>query len=75
MADCERLTECMFFNDKLENMPAVAVLLRKLFCHGEYTRCARYRVTKALGNENIPSDLFPGNSLRARVILSLHNGQ
>ena len=73
MADCEKLTECMFFNDKLANMPAVAALLRKLFCHGEYTRCARYMVTETLGNENIPSDLFPGNSVRAKVILSLHD--
>ena len=73
MADCEKLAECMFFNDKLTNMPAIAVLLRKLFCHGEYTRCARYMVTETLGKENIPADLFPGNSVRAKVIISLHN--
>lgn len=72
MADCEKLTECVFFNDKLTNMPAVVDILRKTFCHGEYTQCARYMVTEIFGTENIPSDLFPGNSVRAKTILALH---
>ena len=71
MADCEKIAECMFFNDKLTNMPAVVDIIRKSFCHGDYTRCARYMVTEIYGIESIPSDLFPGNSVRAKTILAL----
>ena len=72
MTNCEKIAECMFFNDKLTNMPAVADIIRKSFCHGDYTRCARYMVTEVFGIESIPSDLFPGNSVRAKIILALH---
>ncbi len=72
MADCEKIAGCMFFNDKLTNMPAVVDTIRKSFCHGDYTRCARYMVTEIFGIESIPSDIFPGNSVRAKTILALN---
>lgn len=69
---CEMLVECLFFNDKLENMPAVAGVMKKKFCQGsQQTTCARYMVAKTMGKEKVPADLFPHDSGRAKRILSL----
>ena len=67
--ECENLSVCPFFNDKLPNMPAMANLLKKRYCRGDFTKCARYIVFKALGREKVPRDLWPSEIERAQKIL------
>ena len=70
MRECELLAGCIFFNDHMANMPANAELMKKGFCLGEYTQCARFRVFAALGREKVPQDLFPSDPNRAMKIIS-----
>jgi hypothetical protein len=59
MADCELIQGCIFFNNKMQNMPATAELLKKRYCKAAFTTCARHMVFKALGRPRVPPDLFP----------------
>jgi len=69
MADCECLPKCLFFNDKMQNMPAAASLLKKRLCQGDNSRCARHMVLTALGREKVPPDLSPNQVDRAVVLI------
>ena len=69
MADCELINGCIFFNDKMQNMPATAEMLKNKFCRDQSNQCARYMVFKTLGREQVPADLFPQQQDRAEEIL------
>jgi hypothetical protein len=71
MAECECLPKCLFFNDKMADMPAMAESMKKRFCLGDSTHCARHMVLVAKGRENVPVDLFPNNEIRATAIISV----
>lgn len=73
MADCEFLTLCPFFNDKMEDMPSAADMMKKLYCKWNYSQCARYMVAAACGRDKIPADMFPRDTSRAKIILIQYN--
>ncbi len=60
MADCELLEKCIFFADKMENMPKTAEILKNKYCRGDNSQCARHMVFAACGREKVPLYLFPG---------------
>jgi hypothetical protein len=70
MADCELIDGCMFFNNKMQNMPATAGLVKDKFCKGDFASCARYRVYKALGRPSVPQDLYPQQSEKVEMIIN-----
>jgi len=70
MAECECLSGCIFFNDKMENMPSMANIMKDNFCRGNFNNCARYVVFKALGKGNVPPYLFPNNIEKAKQLIS-----
>ena len=49
MADCELLEGCMFFNDKMANMPVTAEIYKNQYYRENNIECARFMVLKALG--------------------------
>ncbi len=67
MAECEKLAKCPFFAGKMANMPSVAELLKRNYCLGDKTLCARYQVASA--GKTVPFDLFPNDTDRVREIL------
>jgi hypothetical protein len=69
MSNCEFLDKCLFFNDKLEDMPKASDMMKKMYCRWNYTTCARYMVATALGKSAIPHDMFPGDNRRANEML------
>jgi len=73
MADCELLEKCLFFHDKLKNMPSAADSMKRLYCRWNFAKCARYKVAIALGRREVPLDLFPGDTRRAENILVQHS--
>jgi hypothetical protein len=75
MADCECLERCVFFQGQMASMPATAEVARQRYCRGDYTRCARYVVYKALGREHVPGDLFPNELEIARQLVAQHQGR
>ena len=70
MVECEALSTCPFFNDKLADMPGTAAVFKRVYCQGAYSACARYLVSKALGKPKVPANLFPNQQDRAREIIA-----
>ena len=69
--ECAKLPTCIFFNDQMENMPAVAELLKSQYCRGVFAECARFRIAARLGGGKVPGDLYPNDAVRAGKILDL----
>jgi hypothetical protein len=59
LAICELSDTCIFFNDKMPDMPAVAGYLKDKYCREDIKVCARFRIYKEFGRENVPAGLFP----------------
>jgi len=70
MADCECLPKCPFFNDKMADKPATAGMMKKQYCQGDSSGCARHQVKVAAGSENVPADLYPSQTYRVKEVLS-----
>ena len=69
MAECELIQKCIFFNNKMKDMPATADIIKNKFCKNDFISCARYRVAKSLGREKVPADLFPQQAEKADKII------
>lgn len=69
MADCALTPTCLFFNDKMKNMPKTASVFKHDFCRGDFRSCARFRVFEALGREHVPEDLYPNDERRASRLI------
>ncbi|MFW9972273.1 MAG: hypothetical protein ACFFDF_18960 [Candidatus Odinarchaeota archaeon] len=69
MVDCKKLSGCIFFNDKMENMPVTADLFKQVFCKKKYNECARFIVATALGQHCVPNDLFPNQDEKAKKLI------
>lgn len=72
MAKCELVETCIFFNDQMASMPSTSAVYKKIFCEGDFDTCSRYMIFKAIGRENVPKDLFPNQSERAKSIIAKH---
>ena len=70
MVDCELLEKCVFFNDKMANMPATADMFKNKYCKSDNSACARYMVFKALGREKVPPNLFPNMKDKAQEVIA-----
>jgi len=70
MSKCECLAGCLFFNDKMSNMPVMADQLKKKYCEGDNSGCARFKVFKAMGRDNVPKDLFPNQTKQAEALIA-----
>lgn len=69
MQECPSLKACPFFNDRMANMPSTAEIVKKNHCKSDYTKCARFMVSKALGKDKVPLDLFPTQTSKAEEII------
>ena len=69
-ADCELIQKCIFFNNKMQDMPATADIIKNKFCKNDFKTCARYKIAKSLGREKVPADLFPQQAELAEKIIN-----
>ena len=69
MANCELIEKCIFFNDKMANMPGTAASFKRRYCQDDFSGCARYMVFKALGREKVPGNLFPNQHDKAKKVI------
>jgi hypothetical protein len=67
---CALTETCVFFNDKMANMPSMAKMYKERYCGGDFEACARYQVFKEVGRENVPRDLFPNEANRVEVTVA-----
>ena len=70
MTDCECINSCPFINDRMANEPGTAEGLKREYCQGDYTTCARFMVFKALGKPKVPVDMFPSQVDRAKKVIA-----
>ena len=63
MKDCLRAETCSFFAEQMKNMPSIAALFRRHFCHGTYYGCARYH----LCNYMIEKDYVVSDEIEAKI--------
>ena len=70
MAECECLAKCPFFNDKMANRPATAMLMKKQYCLGDNKNCARHMIFRTIGGQFVPADLFPGETARVPGVIA-----
>jgi hypothetical protein len=70
MPSCPRLTHCLFFNNRLKNMPAIADMTRAEYCRsGQHENCARFQVSTTLGPAGVPDNLFPDQVNRVATVV------
>ena len=51
MPDCELLSTCPFFNDRMQDMFETPETYKERYCKKDYGWCGRYMVFKALERE------------------------
>ena len=69
MADCELLDGCLFYDRKMPVDNTLWAHFVKQYCKGNYEKCGRYMVAKALGPERVPTDLYPNMDITASKII------
>lgn len=69
MKECELTAGCIFFNDKMNNMPSMTTMMKSVYCKSDPDKCARLMIVKALGREKVPADLFPNENDKAGEII------
>jgi len=70
MANCECLAGCPFFNDKMPDTEGLGAMIKKKYCQGDNSNCARYMIFKKLGKAAVPANLYPNMQDRANEILA-----
>lgn len=65
--ECEKLAGCPFFHDKLPNMPTMVESLKRMYCLGDNSKCARHLVSGA--GKPVPTDLFPNHRHRVAGLI------
>ncbi len=68
--DCESLATCPFFNGRMKGNVTTTAMMKAKYCRGDRTACARYSVSKALGKDKVPTDLFPNQTERAKALIA-----
>jgi UTP-glucose-1-phosphate uridylyltransferase len=69
MNKCPVLEQCRFFNNVLENMPAISESLMEQYCLGDNTECARFFIFDEIGKEHLPDDVFPHEMEKAKKLV------
>ncbi|MFP4459301.1 MAG: hypothetical protein ACLFSQ_06920 [Candidatus Zixiibacteriota bacterium] len=72
MSECQNTETCPFFNDRMANMTIISKMIKKKYCLGDNTKCARWMVSSNIGNGFIPPNLEPLQVERAKKILESH---
>jgi hypothetical protein len=54
----------------MADKPATAELMKKKYCLGDNSTCARYMVFKVKGSTGVPADLFPSQTERVKALIA-----
>jgi hypothetical protein len=73
MKKCSITDECPFFKDQLPKMHTAKERedMRRKFCGGGSTQCARFIVAEAMGLDEVPGNLFPDDLFKVSIILGM----
>ena len=68
MKQCAKLAQCPFFHERLPNMPSMVEAIKRKYCTGDSSGCARLQVS--LAGKTVPPDLFPNHAHRIAALLA-----
>jgi hypothetical protein len=51
-------------------MPGIANIFRGKYCVGNQMTCARYKAYQALGEGNVPADLYPHQHAKLKDLIA-----
>jgi len=73
MKECTMTSTCPFFNDQLSKKFTAEERngLKKKYCGGGSSQCARYIVANALGLDKVPGNLFPNDFCKVNILLEI----
>ena len=71
MATCEYRTSCGFFNKMVAGMPNTIDDLRDKYCNGDFSKCARFMISKTRGIDNVPDNLSPNSFDRQKCFCGM----
>lgn len=70
MPECELTPGCIFFNNKMKDMPGTSNILKDTYCRRDFQDCAGFQVAQALGRPKVPPDLYPQQSDKAKALIA-----
>lgn len=68
--ECQFLSKCPFYNDKMDIESSIGKMYKKRYCLGDKNKCARYKVSTTLGKDLVPSSLYPNMHEKAEKLIS-----
>ncbi len=68
--ECEYLSSCPFYNDKMDIESGLGQMYKRRYCTGDKTGCARYIVLKELGRASVPANLYPNMHDQAEKLIA-----
>lgn len=69
MTACQYFDNCRYFKERMSTMPSTMKLVQHNYCEKLYDECARFKVTRALGESAVPDDLSPSDMERADAFI------
>ncbi len=70
MAECTWTGRCGFYRDELATMPMISEIYKDYYCRGDNSECAICMLVVAIGEQQLPVDLFPNQIVRARKLIA-----
>lgn len=71
MAECEYINTCPFPLGRMPEREDVDVeQMKEEYCRSNNLHCARYMVSMAVGEDQVPDDLYPHEKEKAYVLIA-----
>ncbi|RPJ50323.1 MAG: hypothetical protein EHM23_35430 [Acidobacteria bacterium] len=70
MSECECVSTCDFFNEQMKGLEAIKEMMKRRYCLGDNSDCARHMVFQELGKGRVPPDLIPNQTEKVRNIIT-----
>lgn len=67
---CENYTWCPIFGESIRMDKGLVLLFKKIYCKGDKSLCARYKIYISLGRSKVPYNLYPNMNYIADELLS-----
>ena len=70
MAECEYISTCPFPQGNMQDRDYDLDAMMDEYCRANNLHCARYMVSMALGETEVPADLYPDEKTRAYQLIA-----
>ena len=68
---CEKMQSCEFIEYMSNTVPYTISMVRITYCEFNKSNCARYNMSKLLGDLEMPIDLWPSNTMKVLELMEV----